>query len=84
MAIQQTEEVEAAEGVVGRIRDEEVRKEPSLSDVRGIGPQRLAVLRRAGITTVAELIATEPAYLGRILGMPEDGASAIIEGAKAL
>jgi len=53
-----------------------------LTDVKGIGRARAALLAGKGINTPADLAAAEPARVAEILGIPEETARTLVEGAK--
>jgi hypothetical protein len=55
-----------------------------LTDVRGIGRARAALLAGSGINTPAGLVATEPARLAEILSVPEETARTLVESARAV
>jgi hypothetical protein len=52
-----------------------------LTDLRGIGRARAALLAGAGINTPADLAAADPARVAEILGIPEETARGLVEGA---
>jgi hypothetical protein len=52
-----------------------------LTDLRGIGRARAALLAGAGLNTPADLAAADPARVAEILGIPEETARGLVEGA---
>lgn len=55
---------------------------PELTEVRGIGPARAAVLREAGITDLDHLAALDARRLSQVLGTTENVAGGILDSAR--
>ena len=79
-------ELEAQQEEVRRVLEGRVEPLPGgerpVDNVRGIGPQFRARLEEAGVRSVRELAALEPARLAEILAISEDRAAALIESAR--
>jgi N utilization substance protein A len=57
---------------------------PTLDDVRGITPDIICILKDNGITTVAELLAANPATLAALPGMDAATVDGLVDAARTL
>ncbi len=69
-------------GPLGLAAEEPTAGARRLTEVRGIGRARSALLARNGINTPADLAAVEPARLAEILGVPEETARTLVANAR--
>ena len=69
-------------GPLGLAAEEPAAGARRLTDVRGIGRARAALLTGSGINTPADLAAVEPARLAEILGVSEETARTLVASAR--